>query len=83
LKIFFGLEIPQSSSEDEFSTGLLDSSFTLAMYKSQLDNHNSHLPSQAILLDGINLESPQLLEFIDVLKFNMNTCSCYFLPNGK
>jgi hypothetical protein len=83
IKNLFGPEIPQSSPEIEFSTRFVDGSLTLAILRSQMDNPNTQLPSQAILLDEINLASPQVLELLEFYILNMNKSSRYFLPNGK
>lgn len=54
----FGREIPQSVPEGGFTTRFVDGPLTIAMRCSVNDPHSQSLPSQAILLDEINLASP-------------------------
>jgi hypothetical protein len=58
----FGREIPQAAPEGGFSTQSIPGPLTLAMSRSCDDTDDQAVPSQAILLDNINLASPQLLE---------------------
>jgi ABC-type multidrug transport system fused ATPase/permease subunit len=44
---------------------------------------NLKIPSQAILLDEINLASPPLLEVLEVFMLNMGSQDAFILPNGK
>jgi hypothetical protein len=84
----FGREIPQSAPEGGFSTRFVAGPLTLAMQRSCSDENNQILPSQAILLDEINLASPQLLERLEGFMLRMvrrreSSENRYLLPNGK
>jgi hypothetical protein len=84
----FGREIPQSLPEGGFATGFVAGPLTLAMQRSCLDSPDQQLPSQAVLLDEINLASPQLLERLEGFMLRMVRSARrgddrYLLPNGK
>jgi MoxR-like ATPase len=84
----FGREFPQSCPEGGFGTGFVDGPLTLAMRRSCRDSDGQLLPSQAILLDEINLASPQLLERLEGFMLRMvghrrKREGRYLLPNGK
>jgi hypothetical protein len=83
----FGRQIPQSAQGGAFSTDFVPGPLTLAMMGSSTDSDGCRLPSQAILLDEINLASPQLLERLERFMLRMveehSGPARYFLPNGK
>jgi midasin (ATPase involved in ribosome maturation) len=84
----FGRYIPQCTQEGGFATRFADGPLTVAMNRSCNDSIDQPLPSQAILLDEINLASPQLLERLEGFMLHMVSRSSagkgrYLLPNGK
>jgi hypothetical protein len=79
---------PQSSADNGFSTKFVEGLLTLAMQRSCRDTDTQPFPSQAILLDEINLASPQLLERLERFMLRMVRSSRakegrYLLPNKK
>jgi MoxR-like ATPase len=78
----FGRDIPQSAREGGFATSFVDGPLTVAMRRSA-DDISTDQPSQAILLDEINLASPQLLERLECFMLRMLEPGRYLLPNGK
>jgi MoxR-like ATPase len=78
----FGRDIPQSAPEGGFTTRFVDGPLTMAMKESAKDAASDR-PSQAILLDEINLASPQLLERLEGFILRMLEPGRYLLPNGK
>ncbi|KAA6398497.1 MAG: putative midasin nuclear AAA ATPase [Streblomastix strix] len=79
----FGRDMPQASSEGGFVTQFVDGPLTAAMRLSQLDNPDLGLPTQAILIDEINLAPPHLLEALETFMLEMGKEDRFFLPNGK
>jgi MoxR-like ATPase len=78
----FGRDIPQFDPQGGFTIRLVNGPLTNAMIRSCNDNPRQGRPSQTILLDEINLASPQLLEILEVFMLNMSRNCCFSLPKG-
>ncbi|KAA6398400.1 MAG: putative serine/threonine-protein kinase PLK4 [Streblomastix strix] len=80
----FGREMPQADPEGGgLTTRFVPGPLTKAMNQSKDDIFDQSLPSQAILIDEINLAEPHLLELIESLMLEMGKSGRFFLPNGK
>ncbi|KAA6375324.1 MAG: putative AAA family ATPase midasin, partial [Streblomastix strix] len=79
----FGRDMPQADPEGGgFTTRFVPGPLTTSMKLSEKDK-NQELPSQAILIDEINLAEPHLLEVIESFMLEMGKEDRFFLPNGK
>ncbi|KAA6402261.1 MAG: hypothetical protein EZS28_002207, partial [Streblomastix strix] len=80
----FGRDMPQADPEGGgFTTRFVPGPLTSAMNNSSRDTDDQELPSQAILIDEINLAEPHLLDVIESFMLEMSKEDRFFLPNGK
>ncbi|KAA6391978.1 MAG: putative NEK protein kinase, partial [Streblomastix strix] len=80
----FGRDMPQADPEGGgFTTRFVPGPLTSAMNNSSRDTDDQQIPSQAILIDEINLAEPHLLDVIESFMLEMGKEDRFFLPNGK
>jgi hypothetical protein len=79
----FGRDIPQSAPAGGFTIRFVNDPLTNAMVHSYDDNLRQAMPSQAILLDEINLVSSQLLEILEIFMLEMSRSCRFSLPKGQ